>query len=128
MDADVDWHKPVISHMASSSDKTRGVRQIEEPALTVALWKETPTKLRWSLSADALQHIVQTTDDPEEQQWAVELLERQVRVQAKAKATAGWGMGARHGKGSAKGTPGRGEAGQFFQDSWSGAAGSAAGY
>ena len=74
--ADVQWHKPqmVLTH---GSDNLRAWRQQEEPALTFALWEETPPGLRWSLSADALQHIRATAPDAERRAWAQEQLDKQ---------------------------------------------------
>jgi hypothetical protein len=96
---DVAWHQPVITHGATSSDLIRGMRQLEEPALTLALWQATPKGLRWALSSDALEYLAQTTGDDDERAWARGLLGSRRRGTAKAKARQGWGMGKRRGGG-----------------------------
>ena len=110
------WHQPVITHSATSSDVIRGMRQLEEPALTLALWQATPEELRWALSSDVLEYLEQTTGDEEERAWASGLLGSRRRSQAKAKARQGWGMGRRHGGG--KGAEQGPSMGLFSNTTW----------
>ena len=96
------WHQPQISHQATSSDLLRGFRQVEEPDLTLALWQQTPQTLRWKLSPEALQRLVQITGDDEERAWALQQLDTRGRAAERAAAS----RGARAaGKGGGKDPP-----------------------
>jgi len=72
--ADVYWHQPIMSEITFASDLLRGRRQIEEPILSVMLWKRTPELCRWGLSEASLRHIAETTESDGEWQWANTLL------------------------------------------------------
>ncbi len=121
-EADVDWHQPQITHLPSSSDLLRGVRQVEEPLLTLALWKETPQNLRWTLSEAALEVLVLTSQG-EEREWAQQQLDRRRRGPTTA-ASALAAMGKGRGRAGGKGAPSRGKGAgpSFFQDTWARAA------
>ena len=75
---------------------------MEEPALTLALWQQTPQALRWQLSPEALQHLVQITGDDEERDWALQQLDTRGRAAERAAASRG-AKGA--GKGGGKDPP-----------------------
>ena len=65
-EGDVNWYKPEVGWQTQVSDYTRAYREIEEPALTNALWYLTPHEFRWPLSIAALTWIIVNSGDPVE--------------------------------------------------------------
>ena len=76
--ADVDWHKPVVTWQSTVSDYLRGHREIEEPQLSLALLGRTPHAMRWPMSVPLLTWVVSNSGDPVEVQRCEECLRRLV--------------------------------------------------